>query len=267
MAVLDPIHLTSIQYLLGMTSGILVGFVLGLIGGGGSILTVPLMVYLVGVPDPHIAIGTASVSVAVSAAVNLVLHARNGLVKWPCASVFAVAGMAGAALGSTLGKAMESRTLLGLFALLMIAVGISMLRKPGAGGGDPAIRLTSSNTPKLIGMGLSVGGLSGFFGIGGGFLIVPGLMRATNMPIINAVGSSLLSVTAFGATTAVSYGLSGWIDLPLAFAFVGGGMAGGFAGTKSAARLTARHGTLNTIFACLVFLVAAYMLYRGHQPA
>ena len=80
-------------------SGSLVGFVLGLIGGGGSILAVPLLVYVVGVASPHVAIGTSSVAVALSAFSNLLGHARVGNVRWPCALVFSAAGIAGAALG------------------------------------------------------------------------------------------------------------------------------------------------------------------------
>ena len=96
--------LTLVQYLLGIGSGALVGFVLGLVGGGGSILAVPLMVYLVGVKSPHMAIGTSAFAVAANAATGLLHHARAGHVKWRCAAVFAVAVVAGAALGSTTGQ-------------------------------------------------------------------------------------------------------------------------------------------------------------------
>src|SRR5258708_16017701 len=100
---------------LAILSGSLVGFSLGLVGGGGSILAVPLLVYAVGVPSPHVAIGTSAVAVAASAAVNLAGHARAGHVKWPCALVFAAAGVAGAALGSQLGKTIEGQKLLAVF--------------------------------------------------------------------------------------------------------------------------------------------------------
>ena len=256
--------LAMAQYLLGGASGILVGFTLGLVGGGGSILAVPLIVYLVGVSDPHLAIGTSAVAVAANAAFNLLTHARSGTVKWPCATVYAFSGVAGAFLGSSLGKAVDGQKLLFLFALLMLVVGAAMLRR-GGGGGDAEVQLNKANVLQLSGAGLLTGGLSGFFGIGGGFLIVPGLMLATNMPIINAVGSSLLSVAAFGATTAANYARSGWVDWPLAAIFVAGGIAGGMAGAKLAQRLAAERGLLNRIFAGLIFAVAAYMLYRGRH--
>ena len=84
--------MTILQGLLSVASGSLVGFTLGLVGGGGSILAVPLLVYVVGVPSPHVAIGTSAVAVAASAAANLAGHARAETVKWPCAIVFALAG-------------------------------------------------------------------------------------------------------------------------------------------------------------------------------
>jgi uncharacterized membrane protein YfcA len=255
-------QLTLAQYLLGAVSGVLVGFTLGLVGGGGSILAVPLIVYLVGVSDPHLAIGTTAVAVAVNAAINLATHARSGMVKWRCASLFAASGTAGAFVGSTLGKAMDGQKLLFLFALLMILVGVMMLRRRAVAG-DPGVHLSSGNAPRLVGLGLLTGALSGFFGIGGGFLIVPGLMLATGMPIINAVGSSLVSVAAFGTTTAANYAVSGWVDWPLAAIFVAGGAAGGLPGARLAHSLAGRSGILNSVFACLIFLVAGYMLYRS----
>ena len=94
----------SIQDIWGIASGGLVGFVLGLVGGGGSILAVPLLVYLVGVPSPHVAIGTSAVAVALSAAANLIGHARAGNVKWRCALVFAAAGIIGAGIGAGIGR-------------------------------------------------------------------------------------------------------------------------------------------------------------------
>jgi len=258
----NAVDLTLAQDVLGAASGIFVGFSLGLVGGGGSILAVPLIVYVVGVLDPHVAIGTTAVAVAANAGINLFIHARKGMVKWRCASLFAVAGTAGAYLGSTLGKAMDGQKLLFLFAMLMIVIGILMLRGR-KGEGNPGVHLNRSNAPKLAGAGLLAGGLSGFFGIGGGFLIVPGLMIATGMPIINAVGSSLLPVAAFGTTTAANYALSGWVDWPLAAIFIAGGIAGGIGGTKLSHHLAGRRGMLNVAFSCLIFLVAGYMLYRS----
>ena len=258
--------LTIAQYLLGIGAGAMVGFVLGLIGGGGSILAVPMMVYLVGVPNPHLAIGTSAFAVAANAATGVAHHARAGHVKWRCAALFAASGIVGAAAGSTLGKAFDGQKLLFLFALLMIGVGILMLRRR-ASFGNPDVTLGRENAGKLAGYGLGAGAFSGFFGIGGGFLIVPGLTAATGMSMINAVGSSLVAVTAFGLTTAVNYALSGLVDWALACAFIAGGLVGSLAGTTLARHLSKQRGRLSTVFAVLIFAVAAYRLWKSAGAA
>lgn len=174
--------MTLSQGALGVMSGSFVGFSLGLLGGGGSILAMPLMVYLVGVENPHVALGTSAVAVAASAAANLAQQARQGAVKWRCVTVFAIAGVAGAFGGSNLGKMVDGQRLILLLALLMMVVGALMLRKR-SNAGDPAVMLNRGNVLSLVAMGFGSGALSGFFGIGGGFLIVPSLMLATGMPI------------------------------------------------------------------------------------
>jgi len=162
--------------LLPIASGSLVGFSLGLVGGGGSILAVPLLLYAVGVSSPHVAIGTSAVAVAASAAFNLFGHVREGSVKWPCAIVFAVAGIVGAAAGAQIGKLIDGHRLLLLFGALMIVIGAIMLR-PRKSVHDANVKLTRETmaglVPMLIGLGFLVGALSGLFGIGGGFLLFP----------------------------------------------------------------------------------------------
>jgi uncharacterized membrane protein YfcA len=254
--------LEPVQYLLGGASGTLVGFTLGLVGGGGSILAVPLMVYLVGVPSPHIAIGTSALAVAVNAGANLLPHARAGNVKWRCAGMYAAAGVAGAWIGSSIGKAFDGQKLLFLFALLMVVVGGLMLKGRDTLG-NPDVRLNREIAPRIAGFGALTGLFSGFFGIGGGFLIVPGLIASTGMPMLNAVGSSLVAVSAFGLTTSLNYARSGLIDWPLAAVFIAGGVAGGVVGAMVAKRLSAKKGVLNTVFAGLIFAVAAYMLWQS----
>jgi uncharacterized membrane protein YfcA len=247
---------------LGLVSGVLVGFSLGIVGGGGSILSVPLMIYLVGVPNVHVAIGTTAFAVAVNAAATVVSHARMGTVIWSCAAAFALAGMVGAYGGSSLSKIVDGQKLLVLFALLMLIIAAVMFVRRSAEG-EKDVRLTRENLPRLLGTGLLTGSLSGFFGIGGGFLIVPGLMFATAMPIINAVGSSLVAVTAFGATAAFNYARSGLVDWRLALLFILGGVFGGLAGGQAAKALGARRGALNTVFAGIIVAVAIYMLARS----
>ena len=254
--------LEPVQYLLGGLSGGLVGFTLGLVGGGGSILAVPLMVYLVGVPSAHTAIGTSAFAVAANAATGLVGHARAGTVKWRCGGMYAAAGVAGALVGSTVGKAVDGGHLLFLFALVMLLVGAVMLRGRNAEG-IPGAQCNRENAPKVMGYGLATGMFSGFFGIGGGFLIVPGLIGSTRMPILNAVGTSLVAVAAFGLTTALNYAASGLVDWPLAGVFISGGILGGLVGLSAARHLSEKRGVLTSLFAMLIFVVAGYMLWRS----
>jgi uncharacterized protein len=243
-----------------------IGLVLGLVGGGGSILAVPLLVYAVGVASPHAAIGTAAVAVALNAASSLAGHARAGNVKWPCALVFAAAGVVGAALGAEAGKAMDGARLLALFGGLMVLVGALMLRKRTSPD-NPDVRLERSTAsvllPRLVPIGFAVGLLAGFFGIGGGFLIVPGLILATGMPLRIAVGTSLVVVTALGLTTAASYALSGYVDWGLVAILVAGGAAGAVLGVKLGKRLAGHKRAMELGFAVLVMAMGGYVIARA----
>lgn len=254
--------LQLLQYVLGAGSGVAAGFALGLIGGGGSVLAVPLLVYVVGVRDPHVAIGTSAIAVAVNAAFSLFSHARAGHVKWRCGGMYASAGVIGAFIGSTIGKNFNGQKLLFLFALVMIAIGILMLRRRG-NPGEPGVECTLEKAPKVLSFGLVTGLFSGFFGIGGGFLIVPGLVGSTGMPLLNAVGTSLVAVTTFGLTTAANYAFSGLVNWLLAAVFIFGGAFGGLLGAIVAKRLAKKTGQLSIAFALIVFSVAGYMLFRS----
>ncbi|MEZ5817457.1 MAG: sulfite exporter TauE/SafE family protein [Hyphomicrobiaceae bacterium] len=254
------------QDLLSVLSGSLVGTVLGLIGGGGSILAVPLLVYVVGVTNAHVAIGTSAVAVGLSALSSLLGHARLGNVRWPCAIMFTTAGIIGAAAGSTLGKAFDGQRLLFLFGVLMLVVSAMMLRRQHSTASKfvPLSRETARVlVPRLAGIGLATGTMAGFFGIGGGFLVVPGLIAATDMPLIAAIGSSLVSVTAFGITTAANYAMSDLIDWRLVALFVAGGVGGSFVGGRLAHHLSTQKATLTRVFAGIVASAGLYIIYRG----
>jgi uncharacterized protein len=251
--------------ILAIGCGVLVGFTLGLIGGGGSILATPLLLYVVGVSQPHIAIGTSALAVSANAFANFTGHWRAGNVRWGNAIVFAAFGVLGAFGGSTLGKAFDGQRLLFLFAVIMVIVGALMLRsgrKLAIGAAARPSSVAPAFTWKLAFVALIVGMLSGFFGIGGGFLIVPGLLFATGMPLINAIGTSLFAVGAFGLATATNYALSGLVDWKIAGEYIVGGFFGGWLGMNLACRIASHKGALNTIFASVIFVVAAYMFYR-----
>jgi uncharacterized membrane protein YfcA len=251
----------SMADILAVLSGGVVGLSLALIGGGGSILATPALLYVVGVANPHVAIGTSAVAVSLNALANLIPHERRGNVRWRCALVFAAGGIVGALVGAAVGKATDPHVLLPLFALLMIIVGLHMWRQRQYEG-DATVVLTRENAPRLIMYGLGVGTLSGFFGIGGGFLIVPGLIAASGMTMVQAIGSSLVSVGSFGAATASSYAADGLVDWRIAGLFIGGGVVGGIIGASFATHLSKQRGALQRVFACVVFAVAAYMLWR-----
>jgi uncharacterized membrane protein YfcA len=253
-----------LHFLLAMTSGSLVGFTLGLVGGGGSVLAVPMMVYVVGVRQPHLAIGTSALAVAANAGAALVGHARTGNVNWACGAVFGAAGVTGALGGSTLGRLIDGQRMLFLFALLMLVVAAAMVRRRNEGG-HADVAVTRHTLPRLLGLGLGTGMLAGFFGIGGGFLIVPALIGATGMPIYRAIGTSLIAVSAFSGTTAMTYALAHLLDFTLAGTFIAGGLGGSLAGAALSRRLAAHKGWLNALFASGIVLVACYMLYRSQR--
>jgi uncharacterized protein len=243
-------------------SGALVGFILGLIGSGGSIMATPLLLYVVGVSQPHVAIGTGALAVSANAFASFVGHARRGNVVWRCAAVFAIVGTLGALMGSTLGKSLRGELLLFLFGMVMIVVGISMLipRREAPAAAQVA---TLGNCLRTAAAALAAGTAAGFFGIGGGFLIVPALILATGMSMAKAVGSSLLAVTALGLATALNYALSGLVDWTIAALFIAGGIGGGLLGTRLSLRLGQQKHTLSRLFAGIVFGVALYILHRN----
>jgi len=250
------------SYGVAALGGALIGLLLAVFGGGGSVLATPLLIYLVGVQDPHVAIGTAAAAVAVNALIGLATQARAGTVKWPCAMVFGGAGLAGSLIGAQFAKLVDGQVLLTGFGVAMAAVAISMLL-PQRGQGDPDVRLSRALTLKLAPVGLLVGLAAGFFGIGGGFLIVPGLMAATGMTLAHAAASSLVSVALFGAATSISYAASGLVDWPVFAALVAGGGVGALV-ARPVARAMSKHTLLGRrLVASRVLATAAYVIWRS----
>jgi uncharacterized membrane protein YfcA len=251
-----------LSLLLAVIGGGIIGLLLSAFGGGGSVLATPLLLYVVGVRDPHVAIGTSAAAVAVNAAVGLAAQARRGQVKWPCALVFGAAGLSGALLGAEFAKHVDGKQLVLWFALAMSLVGASMLL-PRKSEGDPGVRLDLRLVTRLTPLGLVVGLAAGFFGIGGGFLIVPGLMAATGMTLANAAASSLVSVVLFGAATSASYAFSGLVDWEVFLALVAGGGIGALAGIPLARALASRAAIARRIFALMVLATSAYVAFRA----
>jgi uncharacterized membrane protein YfcA len=248
--------------LLAALSGAVVAALLTVFGGGGSVLAVPLLLYLVGIKNPHVAIGASAAGVALNALTALAGQARAGRVKWPCAAVFAVGGVLGALAGSSLAKRIDGQALLLFFALAMAAVALAMLRSRPTGD-DRDVRLTPVMVPRLAVTGGGVGLAAGFFGIGGGFLIVPGLMTAAGLSLAAAQAASLVSVAAFGAATALNYAASGLIDWAVVAAMAVGGAAGTLVGLPAARRLGDNAVLGRRLFAGLILIVAVYVAVRA----
>lgn len=250
------------QLALAAASGGVVSLLLTVFGGGGSVLAVPLLLYVVGVRDPHVAIGASAAGVALNALTGLTAHAHEGRVRWGCALTFAGFGVIGALAGSSLAKRVDGHSLLIFFAAAMAVVGAAMLR-PARSAGSAEVRLSPRMAPALAASGVGVGAASGFFGIGGGFLIVPGLTTATGMTLAAAQASSLVSVAAFGATTSLNYAASGLIDWAVVGAMALGGVGGMIAGRPLARRLADQAPLARRLFAGLILIVAAYVAARA----
>jgi len=254
--------MSAIAYPVAVAGGAVIGLLLSVFGGGGSVLATPLLLYGVGVRDPHVAIGSAAAAVAINAASGLFVQARAGRVKWPCALVFGGAGLSGSLIGAHFAKQIDGDALLLWFALAMAMVGAAMLR-PSVATGNPDVHIDGRLMARLAPMGLGVGLAAGFFGIGGGFLIVPGLMAATGMTLANAAASSLVSVVLFGGATSLSYAASGLVDWSVVAALVAGGVVGAVAGGPVARRLAGRADLARRVFAVMVIATAAYVAWRA----
>jgi uncharacterized protein len=246
-----------------IASGAIIGLILGLIGGGGSILAVPLLLYVVKLTPVHLSFGTAALVVAVAAAFNLMLYARDKKVKWRCGLVFSVFGMMGAFAGSMLGKMTDGHRLLFFFGILMVSVGLFSFFKKEEGENQD-IKLTQENAVNMGGKlgvsGVSVGFLSGFFGIGGGFLIVPALIFTTKMPMVYAIGTSLIAVMTFGLTTAFTYALSDLVAWKVAGIMIIAASIGGLLG-KALSQKLSNTGLLKGVFAGIVIVTGVYISY------
>ena len=228
------------------------------------LLAVPLLVYAVGVQSTHAAIGTAAVAVALNALAGLAAHMRMGEIKWRCAMVFAAAGAAGAALGAELGKSFDGERLLTLFGGLMILVGLSMLRKH-RGEDRPDVRLTRQSAPallvRLLPIGFAVGLAAGFFGIGGGFLIVPAMVLLGRLQMKEAVGTSLLVIAMKSAAGFVGY--LGQVEVP--WGFMGLFTSVAIAGILFGAWLVrfVPQAALQRVFAVFLLMMGAFILYQN----
>lgn len=256
---------TLLQLMLSIISGLAVGFTLGLIGGGGSILAIPLLLYFVGINNVHYAIGTTALAVGVNAYINSFSHMRHSNVNLKVGAFFSVVGVVGVLIGSSIGLLTNSDSLLVLFSILMMGIGIFMyIGKRRKSRPDTEKMSTENNSGKKYGklglFSILTGFSSGFFGIGGGFLIVPALVYSAGMEIDQAVGTSLLVVGTFGMLTAFRYGLSGNLLYSVSLFYIIGGVIGGVIGAKISIGMP--RDTLRKVFSIIIILVGIYVLLR-----
>jgi uncharacterized membrane protein YfcA len=277
--------------------GLLIGAVLGALGGGGAILTVPLLVYVLG-ESAQDATTSSLVIVGLTAAVGTIGHARAQHVRWRTGIVFGLAGLVSAYAGTALNRQIDERVLLIGFAVVMIAAAIGMLARAGQGPCPPdapplpdgslsddlpveadrprrpeavtagvqlaaePVPVRSSRTPtrqmiNVVAAGLTVGFLTGLFGVGGGFVIVPALTLALGLPMPIAVGTSLLIIALNSASALAARAGSAHFDWAVIAPFTLAAMAGTVAGRRIADRLP--NSALNRAFAFLLILVAAFV--------
>ena len=234
-----------------------VGLTLGLLGGGGSILTVPVLVYLLDVPVKE-AIATSLVVVGVTAGVAALRHARAGRVCWKSGLLFSSAGIVGAFLGGYAADWFSSTTLLVLFALMMGAAGVAMLvSRP-----TPAVDRDAPGQPGWVVFieGLVVGAVTGLVGAGGGFLVVPALVLLGGLSMKEAIGTSLLVIALKSAGGFVGHATHVEIDWALAGGFTLAAVLGAEAGARLGEHLSGL--ALRRGFAVFVLVMAAAVLQQ-----
>lgn len=241
--------------------GLLIGILLGLLGGGGSILAVPALVYGAGL-SLHAAIPVSLLVVGISAATALLPRLRGGDIQWRIAAVFGTAGALAAFAGAAVNRLLDPRIVLGGFAVLMIAAGIRMLTGTAPTGGDCALPGGGVNwrgcLPKSIAAGAAVGFLTGLFGVGGGFLIIPALVLLLGLPMTAAVATSLVVIVINSAAGFLAHAGDASLDYRIAVAFTAAAVLGSVAAGRLGRRVpTAR---LQRWFAYLVFAVAAFVI-------
>ena len=249
---------------IAVPAGLLIGVLLGALGGGGSILTVPVLVYLLG-QEPHAATAGSLLIVGITAAAGTVAHWRAGRVRLAPGIAFGVLGVAGSYAGTRLSSSIPPDLLLSLFAGLLLAAAAAMLRRrPGtAGRGERAGRSAIlRRTLKIIAAATGVGLLTGFFGVGGGFVIVPALVLVLGFGMPAAVGTSLLVIAINSAAAlAIRLGDGVSLDWALLAVFTAAALAGVLVGHRVASRVDPSR--LSAAFTILLIVVAGYSLARS----
>lgn len=235
---------------------LLIGVALGLLGGGGSILTTPILIYALDM-ETKAAIATSLLVVGVTSIAAVIQHARAGNVVWKTGLIFGGAGMAGAYLGGYLAGFVPSRVLMALFALMMLATAVAMFRgRKEQAVGEPA----RHSLLAIVGEGLVVGIVTGLVGAGGGFLVVPALALLGGLPMQKAVGTSLLVIALKSFAGYAGHASHVSIDFALAATVASAAVVGSFAGSRLVSLVPAV--ALRRGFAGFVLVMGAFVLVQ-----
>ncbi|MGY1737312.1 sulfite exporter TauE/SafE family protein [Geodermatophilus sp. SYSU D00684] len=249
--------------IVAVAAGLVIGALVGLLGGGGSILAVPALVYAAGQDLPQ-AVATSLLVVGITSLVALLPRLRAGQIAWRIGVLFGAAGAATAFAGAAVNRLLPDDVVLGLFAALMIGAGVRMLAEKPTTGAACAVDGERVNwrrcLPRTLAGGLVVGFLTGLLGVGGGFLIIPVLVLALGLPMPTAIGTSLLIVAVNSAAGFAAHAGETPLDVPVTVAFTAAAVVTALAAGRLGSRLdTAR---LRRWFAYLVFTVAAGILVQ-----
>jgi uncharacterized protein len=250
------------ELLEGLGFGAFIGLALGSLGAGGSILTVPILVYAMGAPV-QTATGTSLAIVGMNAFAGALMHVRRRRALPRVGLGVGASGLAGALGGAWLNHQVRGEVILILFACLMVVVGVGLLRRYPAVVRAPvsAECLTLASWRRIAVVGLGVGVLTGFFGVGGGFIIAPALVLVLGLPMSQAVGTSLIAIAVNALWGLLAHLSFGALDLPLTAIFVVGGLLGLVLGGRLAGRMPEHQ--LRLSFAVVVLATAAYTLARS----
>jgi uncharacterized membrane protein YfcA len=254
--------LLSPAVLAGTALAVLIGVSLGLLGGGGSILTVPILVYVVGV-DTHEAIALSLLIVGTTSVAALVPHARAGRVRWRTGAMFGATSMLGAFAAGKLARFVPGAVLLLLFGAMMLVTALAMMRnrRPEANVGGPVVaeaRPRALTIAKIVLEGLSVGAVTGLVGAGGGFLVVPALLIFAKLPMRSAVGTSLLVIAMKSFAAFAGYATSTHVHWDFAAMATAAAVAGSLVGGSLVTRISPT--LLRRGFAWFVIVMAVFIL-------
>ncbi|MGW0821617.1 sulfite exporter TauE/SafE family protein [Streptomyces sp. NPDC002845] len=239
--------------LLALAAGGVVGLALGALGGGGSVLAVPALIYLLGF-TPVAATTASLLIVTVTSVTGLVAHAREGNVRWRTGSLFALAGIVPAMVTAVLAADVPGAVLTAVFALLALLAALRMLRRPATVDGGRPLR-----PARAAAAGAGLGAVTGFLGVGGGFLAVPALVGVLGLRMRVAVGTSLLVISVNSlAALAGRAGTAGGLDWAVIAPFAGAAVLGAWDGKRLSGRVSG--GVLQRLFAVVLLAVAVFML-------